>query len=418
MQPMDTKGATTIRQGFAEKSIEKRAETAATAVAAQAQAAVQARYVMALQRPRDMDDFRTRLLKECVRPGFADAAIYHKPVGKGIEGPSIRLAEACVRLMGNVLVESPTVYDDEMKRIVRVSATDLETNTTFQGDIVLEKTVERSDKAGHTVLGERTNKNGKAVYIVQATEDDLLNKVNALVSKAVRTNGLRLVPADILEEAMSTCRATMKQADAKDPGAARKKLVDAWATLGVTAAELKDYLGHDLDQLNEEERNKLRGLYCAIKDGDTSWSAARGEKANGGTTAPVAPSKAPAAPSVAQAPKTNGGTPVADAPVSRPPAASEPQVESAPKEPAPIRISEDAVFEDVKEDELRAVENKPLKPEPEDPLSAEIRALEQAIDAAQDRAVCQKLTPRVRAIPGQEGLNLQVRFTAKMKSFK
>ena len=69
-------------------------ETTAGALAAQAKAAVEARYIMAMQRPRDWDQVRLSLLKECDRTNFAEVAIYRKPVGQGIEGPSIRFAEA------------------------------------------------------------------------------------------------------------------------------------------------------------------------------------------------------------------------------------------------------------------------------------------------------------------------------------
>nr|NIU03565.1 hypothetical protein [Gammaproteobacteria bacterium]NIV50929.1 hypothetical protein [Gammaproteobacteria bacterium]NIX84839.1 hypothetical protein [Gammaproteobacteria bacterium] len=101
------------------------AETASTAVAAQAAASVQARYVMALQRPRNIDQVRVDLLKECKRPGFARVAMYHKPIGKGVTGPSIRFAEAAMRCMGNLMPEVATLYDDHDKRILRVSVTDL-----------------------------------------------------------------------------------------------------------------------------------------------------------------------------------------------------------------------------------------------------------------------------------------------------
>jgi len=43
------------------------AETASTAVAVQARAAVEARYKMALMRPRSWDDVRVRLLAACHR---------------------------------------------------------------------------------------------------------------------------------------------------------------------------------------------------------------------------------------------------------------------------------------------------------------------------------------------------------------
>ena len=47
-------------------------ETAVSAVAALAEANVKARYAMALRRPRDLDEVREKILKECRRPGFAE----------------------------------------------------------------------------------------------------------------------------------------------------------------------------------------------------------------------------------------------------------------------------------------------------------------------------------------------------------
>src|SRR5258708_6569465 len=77
-------------------------ETASTVLAAQAKAQIEARYVMAERHPRDLDVVRQRMLKECRRPVFAGVARYRKPIGKGVEGPSIRFAEAAIRLMGNI----------------------------------------------------------------------------------------------------------------------------------------------------------------------------------------------------------------------------------------------------------------------------------------------------------------------------
>lgn len=249
-------------------------ETAQTAVAAQARAMVEARYVMALQRPRDTDAVRQGLLRDCARPGFADVARYHKPIGKGIEGPSIRFAEAAIRHMGNIDVQTPTVYDDASKRIVRVSVCDLETNANYSVDISVEKTVERSQlKEGQVSLGVRQNSYGKATYLVAATEDDLLNKQNALISKAIRTCALRVLPGDILEECMEKVKETQKNAAAVDPDGARKKLIDAFGALGVKAQALRAYVGHELDALTPAEIADLRTIYSSIKDGETTWHA-------------------------------------------------------------------------------------------------------------------------------------------------
>jgi hypothetical protein len=247
-------------------------ETASTAVAAQAAAMIQARYVIALKNPRDLDTVRERLLKECKRPGFARVARYKKPIGQGIVGPSIRFAEAAIRCMGNVVVETVTLFDDREKRIIQVNVTDLEANVPYTSSVTIDKTVERrKTQDGDEVLGQRKNAQGITVFIVAATEDQLLNKQNALISKAIRTNGLRLVPGDIVEECMWQVVETQENADAKDPDGAKLQIFDAFGNMGVTVAQLKKYLGHDGATLNPKELADLRAVYSAIKDGETTW---------------------------------------------------------------------------------------------------------------------------------------------------
>lgn len=255
--------------------IEKKApETAAVAVAQREKSAVEARYIMALQRPRDIEDVRQRLLKECSRPGFAETARYNKPIGKGVEGPSIRFAEAAIRCMTNVFPEVTCVFDDKDKRILRVSVTDLEANVTYASEITIEKTVERRElRRGQVPLSKRTNSYGDTVYLVEATEDDLLNKQNAQISKALRTNGLRLLPGDILEECMEAVVQTLRDKAAKDPDAEKRKILDAFSAIGVSAKDVQEYLGKPLERLQPAELVTLRGVYTTIKDGETSWDA-------------------------------------------------------------------------------------------------------------------------------------------------
>jgi hypothetical protein len=263
----------TAGAGFGSQMIERKAETASAALAEQAKAAVQARYIMALQRPRDLMQARERLLTDCKRPIFADAAIYHKPVGDGVEGPSIRMAEAAARALTNILTSTTAIFDDAQKRIIHVSATDLEANITYDRDVTVAKTIERSRiQEGRRLVGQRVNSRGNAVYIYEATDEEILDKENALASKAMRVCLLRLVPGDLLEEAISLCYATMENRDAADPAAALKRLCDSFAALGVNTAALADYLGHGVDQLSEDERKEMRGVYAAIKDGEATWT--------------------------------------------------------------------------------------------------------------------------------------------------
>jgi len=269
------------RQEFGASGLEHRAETASTALAEQAKAAVQARYVMALQRPRDLFQVREKLLADCKRPLFAEKAIYNKPIGKGVEGPSIRMAEAASRAMTNVFTDVFAIYDDSSKRIVRVCASDLEANVTYTKDVTVNKTIERrAQLEGRKILSQRINSKGDTTYTFEATDDEILDRENALASKAMRTCLLRLVPGDILEEAIAACYATMENKDAADPAAARKGMCDAFADMGVPVAALVEYLGHTIELTTAAEMKTLRGLFNALKDGETTWAQAIEAKGN------------------------------------------------------------------------------------------------------------------------------------------
>jgi hypothetical protein len=256
-------------------------DSAATqALVAKARADIEARWTMALHRPRNMDQVRALLMKECARPGFADAAIYHKPIGDGIEGLSIRFAEAAARCFGNIAMDVAQIYDDESTRVMRVAATDLETNVTWPQDVTITKTVERRYlRNGQTAVAQRTNSYGDLVYLVSATDDDLLNKQNALVSKALRTAILRIIPGNLQDEAFDKCNAILKDKAAKDPDAARNAVCDGFASLNIQPMDLVEWLGHDLAVATPAEIEQLRRLFVAIRDGEATWPQALEQRA-------------------------------------------------------------------------------------------------------------------------------------------
>jgi hypothetical protein len=286
-----TPGVTT-RQEFGAQQLTAQSETSASAVAAQSQATVQARYVVALQRPRDWDDVRTRIMREIERPGFADAAWFKKPIGAGVEGLSVRFTDMAARCMGNLLEESPVVYEDAFKRIVRVCVTDLEANLTKFKDVSIEKTVERNSLSGGRVaLNVRTNTSGRPVYTLPATEDELLAKEGALISKVRRNLILQLVPGDIQDAARTRILAIRAGDAAKDPDAARRKVLDSFATLNVAPSDLKLYLGHDVSTCSPAELQDLRDVYAAIASGDVTWSELTTERRGAESTPPAAETK-------------------------------------------------------------------------------------------------------------------------------
>lgn len=261
-----------VKHGFGETAVTPYAETAAQAVAAREQAAIQARYIMAIQRPRKVETFRVKLLEECKRTGFAEVARYSKPMGgTNIEGPSIRFVEAALRYFQNIDVNVSTVYDSPEMRICRVVVTDMEGNLGYATEIQVQKTVERKNGKGREVIGERTNTYGDKVYIVVATDDEILVKQAALVSKAIRTQGLRLLPGDVVEEAQQLVIATMSKGVVDDPKAAIRKLIDAFAEYRITPDDLVSYIGKPLDRMQPKDITKLRTIFSAIRDGETNW---------------------------------------------------------------------------------------------------------------------------------------------------
>lgn len=279
-------------------------ETASSAVSARAKASIEAAYVVALRNPRNDEQVRVKIVEACKRPRFAALARYAKPVaGQKIIGPSIRFVEEALRHFGNVLPEAVAVYDDADKRILKVSVTDLEANIGFSQDVVVEKTVERTTvKPGQRVLSVRENSNGAKTYLVAATEDDFLNKQNAAVSKVLRNLGLRILPSDIVEEAMEQVQDTLKSETAADPRAALKRVSDAFYSLGIDPVNLEEYLGHSIAICTPAEIDHLRIVFASLKDGEITWAQLMENRRaeSGGTpgaaSPPVATSKS----------KTNG----------------------------------------------------------------------------------------------------------------
>ena len=87
-----------------------------------------------------------------------------------------------------------------------------------------------------------------------------------------RNEGLRLIPQDIIEEAMETADATMRVADKKDPDAAKKRLIDSFFKVGIKVGDLNEYLGHSIDQITPKELEDLRTMYSALSEGSAKWS--------------------------------------------------------------------------------------------------------------------------------------------------
>jgi len=266
---MPTVDAIATVDSMADAVVVERRDVAAYAAAEGARALVQGRILMAIKRPRDIDVVRRKLLEDCKRPRFAEAARYAKPMGGGsVRGWSIRFAEAAVRHLGNIDCRAAVIAQDEEKMVLRFDAIDLENNAGFGGEIVLDKTVERRRlRSGELAIKVRTNSRGEPTFVVHANEDDMQTKLASAVSKGIRTFALRLVPADILEE----CLDEILKGSKEDPSAARKRIADSFASLGVGPDDLKRYVGvKELSLMTAHQLQTLRETYTAIRDGEVT----------------------------------------------------------------------------------------------------------------------------------------------------
>jgi hypothetical protein len=280
--PTGTPGAGQMqRQEFGASSITTMGETSTAALAAREKAMVEARFIMAMRRPRDWDDVRAKLLRACERPGFAGsltekvwgAAWYRKPVGEGVEGFSVRFAEEAMRAMGNMDILPATVYEDAQKRIVTVMVLDLETNNSVTTTLTIDKTVERKTlKKGEVPIRSRPNSQGQMIHILLATDDEVFSKQQNLVSKARRTGILQILPGDIAAECRLRILAIRNGEAAKDPDKLRRTVADGFAAMNVPPSQLKEYLGHELATSTPAELADLRDLWEALKKGETTWA--------------------------------------------------------------------------------------------------------------------------------------------------
>lgn len=245
---------------------------------------IQARTALAVARPRDMDEVRERILRDARRPGLAAVVEYAIPrAGTTIRGPSIRFAESVARALGNVAVDVTIIHEDDAHRLCEVSVVDLESNVCYRQAFQLRKVMERrklpANARQEDVVGTRVGADGQTLYLMRASEQDLAMQQAAQASRVIRGLILRVAPGDIVEEALQAARATREREDSVDPAAAKRRIADAFATIGVTVAELKRYLGHPLDQCSPAELDELRGIWAAIRDGQTTWPEVAAAKA-------------------------------------------------------------------------------------------------------------------------------------------
>jgi len=197
---------------------------------ARAEMEVKSQIMLARKFPRNEMVIRDKILQACKRRAFAQKALYSYPRRgpKGeiqIIGPSINLAKELARLWGNLIYGMMVVEDTDETRTIRGLAWDLETNTREFDDITFKKLIQRKGQ----------------------------------------------LPADLIQEAVETCQKALSRVRPE-------AILKAFESLNVDKKTLETYLGHPIEETNENERAQLQGIYNAIKDGQVKPEEIFGNK--------------------------------------------------------------------------------------------------------------------------------------------
>lgn len=214
---------------------------------------VETAMIVARRFPRDIVQARQRILQACTRPSLAEGATYAYKRGTTlVTGPSIRLAEAIAQAWGNIEFGIRELSQEDGKSSVQAYAYDLETNTRQTKNFVVPHL--RFSNNGITRLVDPRD-------IYEAVANQGARRLRACV--------LGVIPGDIVDEAVAQCETTLANAGGA-PAEQLKKLVAAFADIGVTSDALAHKLGHALTNVAMAEVIRLRQVYAAIRDGMTS----------------------------------------------------------------------------------------------------------------------------------------------------
>ena len=134
--------------------------------------------------------------------------------------------------MTNITIETMTVYDDREKRIVRVTVTDLEANVPYSQDITIAKTIERRQSKGWRHRHQHAHQQlRRQAHILEATDDDIVNKQQALISKRRCARWAWADPRRHRRRVHGAGAGDAGEHRRRGPDAAKRKLFDAFGQL-------------------------------------------------------------------------------------------------------------------------------------------------------------------------------------------
>jgi hypothetical protein len=213
-------------------------------------AEVQAAMIVARSNPRNQVEAMDRILNACTRPSLAATAVYsYSRGGTDITGPTIRLAETIAGAWGNIQYGVREISQDESSSTVQSYCWDVESNV--RREVTFQVSHYRQAKGTKKLLTDPRD-------IYEQTANQGARRLRACI--------LAVIPGDVVEAAISQIETTLHAtADVSPEGV--KKLVDAFAAIGVTKEQLEARIQRRVDSIQPAQVVAIRKIYVSIKDG-------------------------------------------------------------------------------------------------------------------------------------------------------
>jgi hypothetical protein len=214
---------------------------------------VQVAMLAAKKFPRDQVTAMARIKAACQRMSVATQAIYTYPRGgERISGPSIRLAEVIAQNWGNIESGVIELDNHDGQSEMMAYAWDLETNAR--------------DSKIFTVKHIREKKTGN---VKLSGDRDIYELTANFAARRKRACIMAVVPSDVVEMAVRECKATIAAGDQRPTSEIVDGLLKAFKEMKVTKEQLEKFVGKSLAVATREDLTDLRGVYKAIKDGQS-----------------------------------------------------------------------------------------------------------------------------------------------------
>ena len=221
--------------------------------ASRAIAEAQGKLVIAKRFPRDEVEAYAKAMEACQRPTMAAKAFYSFPRGgQTVEGPTIRFAEELARCWGNIDYGIKELSQDDGKSEMQAYAWDLETNA----------------QSVQNFTNPHQREQGKKMVTLTSQRDIYENNAN-MATRRLRSRILAILPSWFVEDAIEECKKTLAGRNDTPLIDRVKKMVVAFAKIGVTQDQIEKRLKKKIDTMNADDFVEYTGIYNAIKQGES-----------------------------------------------------------------------------------------------------------------------------------------------------